>query len=207
MILTHPHSDHLNGLIEVLQRYEVKQVLTPDIDYNSPLYDEWLRLIREKNIKCTAAQEGQQIDLGNDTTMQILNSPKPLLTAAESDIDNNGSIVLRLSTGKASFLFTADIGAEVERELISKRADLKSTVLKVAHHGSDTSTTQELLAVVNPQLAVISVGADNEFGHPSPEIISRLKDKPGLENTYRTDEQGTIEFTTYGERIWIKTGK
>jgi len=78
-------------------------------------------------------------------------------------------------------------------------------VLKVAHHGSDTSTTPEFLAVVNPQLAVISVGADNKFGHPSDEVRERLGEKLDLENIFRTDEQGTIEFVTDGERLWVKT--
>jgi len=77
-------------------------------------------------------------------------------------------------------------------------------VLKVAHHGSDTSTTPEFLAVVNPQVAVISVGADNKFGHPSDEVMDRLKEKLGSENIYRTDECGTIEFTTDGKRLWVE---
>jgi competence protein ComEC len=76
-------------------------------------------------------------------------------------------------------------------------------VLKVGHHGSDTSTTPELLAVVNPQLAVISVGEDNRFGHPAPEVIARLEDRIGAENIYRTDEKGTMEFITDGGRLWV----
>jgi len=80
-------------------------------------------------------------------------------------------------------------------------------VLKIAHHGSDTSTTPEFLAVVNPQIAVISVGADNRFGHPTPEVMERLEDRIGSEKIYRTDKQGTIEFTTDGERLWVKVEK
>jgi competence protein ComEC len=92
---------------------------------------------------------------------------------------------------------------QAELELITRRAKLSSTVLKVGHHGSSTSTTPEFLGVVNPQLAVISVGADNKFGHPAPDVMARLKDKVGSENIYRTDEHGTIEFITDGERIWV----
>jgi len=109
--------------------------------------------------------------------------------------------------GKASFLLTADIRQEAEFELINRRADLHSTVLKVAHHGSDTSTCQEFLAVVNPQLAVISVGADNPFGHPTPEVIERLGEKLVSQNIYRTDKHGTIEFITDGKRLWMKVGR
>jgi len=174
LVLTHPESDHLAGLVEVLQHFRVKQVLHPDLDYESPLYDEWLTLIEAKNIKHTIAQAGQQIDLGAGTVMKVLNPQVTPLTGTESDIDNNG-MVLRLSKGEVSFLLTADIGQEAEFKLIADRADLSSTVLKVAHHGSNTSTTSEFLAVANPQLALISVGVDNNFCHPSDKVLERLK--------------------------------
>jgi len=203
VVLTQPHADHVTGLVEVLQRYKVKQVLYADLDFESDIYDEWLRLIKEKNIKCTIAQAGQQIDLGKGVVIEVLNPPEMLLSDTSSDIDNNG-VVLRLSMDEVSFLFTADIGQEAEFELINRRADLHSTVLKVAHHGSDTSTCQEFLAVVNPQLAVISAGADNPFGHPSDEVLERLNERIGLENIFRIDEQSTIEFITDGERLWVR---
>jgi competence protein ComEC len=206
VILTHPHADHLTGLIEVLQRYKVKQVLYPDIDYDSPLYDEWLSLIEEKDIKHTIAQIGQQIDLGEGVIIEVLNPPASLLTDTESDIDNNG-LVLRLSMGDASFLLTADIFWEAEFELITRRANLESTVLKVAHHGSDTSTTPEFLAVVNPQVAVISTGAEDRFGHPNDEVMERLTEVLDEDKIYLTSENGTIEFTTDGERLWVKAEK
>ena len=203
VVLTHPSADHVTGLVEVLQRYKVKEVLYPDLDFKSDIYDEWLRLLKEKNIKCTIAQAGQQIDLGEGVIIEVLNPPEILLTDTSSDIDNNG-MVLRLSIGEVSFLLTADIRQEAEFELINRRADLYSTVLKVAHHGSDTSTCQEFLAVVNPQLAVISVGADNPFGHPRDEVLDRLEENLGSENIYRTDEHGTIEFITDGKRLWVR---
>jgi competence protein ComEC len=112
--------------------------------------------------------------------------------------------VLRLNWGKVSFLFTADIREEVEFALIGQRANLKSTVLKVSHHGSKTSTTSQFLAAVDPEVAVISVGEDNPFGHPSPEVLERLIDRLGEDNVYRTDKDGTIEFTTDGETLWVK---
>ena len=203
VVLTHPHADHLTGLVEVLQRYKVKQVLYPDLDCDLPIYEEWLNLIKKKDIKCTIAQAGQQIDLGDGVIINVLNPQIPLLTGTESDINNN-SVVLHISMGRVSFLLTADIEREAEFELITHRANLNSTVLKVAHCGSDTSTTQEFLAVVNPQVAVISVGADNRFGHPSDEVVDRLKEKLGSENIYRTDEHGTIEFITDGKRLWAR---
>jgi len=206
MILTHPSADHITGLVEVLNRYQVREVLYPDVAFDSGIYDEWLRLVEEKKTKSTLAQVGQQIDLGNEVSIEVLNPQSPPLTSTDSDVDNNAAI-LHLSMGEVSFLLTADMMWEAELELIMQRANLKSTVLKVAHHGSDTSTTTEFLAVVNPQLAVISVGADNKFGHPRDEVLSRLEDRLGSENIYRTDEDGTVEFITNGERLWVRMEK
>jgi len=205
VVLTHPSADHVTGLVEILNRYKVSQVLHPDLDFESDIYNEWLRLVEEKDIKCTIAHAGQQIDLGG-AVINVLNPQIPPLTGTKSDIDNNG-VVLHITMGEASFLLTADIMWQAEFELITQRASLTSTVLKVGHHGSDTSTTSEFLAVVNPQLAVISVGADNRFGHPTSEIMDRLEKKLGSEKIYRTDEQGTIEFTTDGERLWVVAGE
>ena len=202
VILTHPHSDHITGLVEVLQRYKVKQVLYPDLDYESPLYEEWLRLIKERDIKFTLTQAGQEIDLGDGVIIKVLNPKTPPLTGTESDIDNNG-VVLRLSLGRVSFLLTADIEQAAESKLIEQRVELASTALKVGHHGSDTSTTPQFLAVVDPKVAIISVG-ENRYGHPSVEVMKRLKQRLGSENIFRTDEQGTIEFITDGERLWVK---
>ncbi|MFC1939563.1 DNA internalization-related competence protein ComEC/Rec2 [Chloroflexota bacterium] len=206
-ILTHPNADHITGLVEVLNRYRVKQVLYPDLEHESPLYNEWLSLIKEKEIKSTLAQAGQQVKMG-ETIIEVLNPPMPHLTGTDSDIDNNG-IVLRLEMGEVSFLLTADIMWEAEFELITRRANLRSTVLKVAHHGSATSTTAEFLAVVNPRLAVISAGKENPFGHPNDEVMDRLIKKIGSENIYLTydntnDKHSTIEFITDGERLWMR---
>jgi competence protein ComEC len=181
-------------------------VLYPDLEYESPLYNEWLSLIETRDIKCTLAQAGQHIDFGSEVTIEVLNPQTPLLTGTASDTNTN-SVVLRITVGQVSFLLTADIGQEVERELITRRADLNSTVLKVAHHGSDTSTSPEFLAVVIPRIAVISVGQDNTFGLPSQEIVGRLEETLEPENVYRTDEDGTIEFITNGERLWLRVGK
>jgi competence protein ComEC len=142
VVLTHPSADHVSGLISVLNRYRVKQVLQPDLDFESSIYDEWLR--RVEGIKNTEARAGQQISFGG-AVISVLNPPAPPLEGTESDIDNNG-VVLHISLGRVSFLLTTDIMAEAELELITRRADLASTVLKVAHHGSATSTTPGFLA-------------------------------------------------------------
>ncbi len=202
VILTHPDQDHLAGLIEVLKRYRVEKVLDPNLDSGTPLYEEWHRLVAEKKPEKITARAGQQIALAG-ATLTVLHPPEALLKDTNEDIDNNGA-VLRLKAGNVSFLLAADIRREAELHLITRRAALKSTVLKVAHHGSDTSTSQEFLSAVDPQIAVISVGADNKFGHPSEEIMNRLDNKLGQTNVYRTDHHGTIQFTTDGEKLWVK---
>mgnify|MGYP001065412175 CR=1 FL=1 len=204
LVLTHPQDDHIAGLVEVLGRYKVEQVLGPGFEYDTAAYEEWLSLIEEKNIKRTIARAGYQIELGDGIKAEVLHPQEEFLEGTDSDANNN-SIVLRLNWGEVSFLLTADIEEEAEWELMTRRANLSSTVLKVGHHGSDSSTTPEFLAVANPHLAVISVGEDNRFGHPSEDVIDRLEEKLDSENIYRTDEQGTIEFITDGERLWVKT--
>ena len=212
VVLTHPHADHITGLLEALKRYRVGQVLYTDytglagLQKEAPLYDDWLNLIKEKNIKSTLARAGQQVSFGHGVVIEVLNPQTPLLTGTESDIDNNG-VVLRLEIGKLSFLITGDMEWQAESELITRRSHLNSTVLKVAHHGSETSTTEGFLGAVNPRLAVISVGRDNPFGHPSAEVMNRLEGKPGQENIYRTDRDGRIELITDGQRLWVRTGK
>jgi len=178
-------------------------VLEPEIPYDSLIYREWLKLVEDKGIEHSIAWAGQEIDLGNGIKIEVLNPPASLWKETSHDVDNNG-VLLRLTWGKVSFLFTADIREEAEFELIGQRTNVKSTVLKVAHHGSGTSTTSQFLAAVNPEVAVISVGADNTFGHPSPEVVERLVNRLGEANIYRTDEDGTIEFITDGERLWVK---
>ncbi len=204
MVSTQPHTDHIAGLVEVLQGYKVKQVLEPGVSYDSAAYQEWLAVVEQQEIEHSIARAGQEIDLGEGLKLQILNPPLHLFQGTSSDVDNNG-IALRLSYGKVSFLFTADIREEAEFELVRQRLGLRSTVLKVAHHGSKTSTCPQFLAAVDPDIAVISVGADNPFGHPSPEVLQRLEKELGQAAVYLTSGSGTIEFTTDGEKLWVKT--
>jgi competence protein ComEC len=203
VVMTHPHTDHISGLVEVLKRYKVEQVLYPmlatsdETEYDRPLFDEWLKLIEEKDIKTTLARRYQQASVG-EIIIDILNPPAIPLSGTESDVDNN-SVVLQMNIGEVGFLFTGDIMREAEHELVYERLASCVTILKVAHHGSKTSTTDEFLNVVMPQIAVISVG-ENDYGHPSMEVLGRLAGT----NIYRTDSYSTIEFITDGQRLWMK---
>ncbi|MBA7503100.1 ComE operon protein 3 [subsurface metagenome] len=206
MISTQPQADHITGLVEILQRYKVKQVLEPGVPYDSSIYQEWLKLVEDKQIKHNIARAGQEIDLGQGIKIEVLNPPAELLQGTSHDVDNNG-VVMKLSWGKVSFMFTADIREEAEFELTRQRANLRSTLLKVAHHGSKTSTSSQFLAVVDPEVAVISVGANNPFGHPGAEVVERLVDRLGADKVYLTSENGTIEFITDGEKLWVRVAR
>ncbi|MHB8104350.1 MAG: ComEC/Rec2 family competence protein [Dehalococcoidales bacterium] len=202
-VLTHPHQDHLAGLLEVLRRYDVGQVLYPPSEGESPLYDEWVRFIGEAGTKAMVARAGQLIDLGDGVTLEVLWPTANPLKGSESDIDNN-SVVLLVKMGDVSFLLTGDSMSEAEWELIRTRADIKGAVIKVAHHGSKSSSTAQFLAVVNPRAAVISVGANNTYNLPNSTVMARLGEKVGENNVYRTDTDGTITFITDGKRLWVE---
>jgi len=203
IISTQPHADHITGLVEVLQRYEVKQVLQTDTNYDSSVYQKWTDILEEKEVECCFARAGQEIKLTGDILIEVFNPPVDLYKCTSSDIDNNG-IVLKLSYGKISFLFSADIRYEAELNMIMQRFDLSSTVLKVAHHGSKTSTSPQFLYLCNPDAAVISVGSENSFGHPDNIVLARLFDSIDKDYVYRTDIDGTISFNTDGERLWVQ---
>lgn len=202
VVLTHPHDDHVTGLVGVVQRYTVGQVLESGFELDTPAYEEWRRLIDEKDIQRSIVRAGQQIDLGEGIGLEIIYPQKEFLEGTESD-GNNNSVVLRLVWKDVSFLFTGDIDEEAERAILysDQWYELNSTVLKVAHHGSSQATSSQFLAAVDPEVAVISVGKDNAFGHPSDETLAKLD---GVK-LYRTDEQGTISFSTDGQRLWVAT--
>jgi competence protein ComEC len=206
LILTHAHSDHLGGLVEVTRRYRVKHVLFNGMDDESPLYNEWQRLINKHGIETIVACRGQQIKPGNGIIIDVCHPPVNHMTNTKSDIDNN-SIVLRLSAGEVDFLFTGDIMVAAERELIMNNARLSSDVLKVAHHGSDTSSSAEFLAAVSPRIAVICCGEENKYKYPGAEVLFRLENGPEEVEIFRTDRDGTIDFTTDGKRLWVEVGR
>jgi beta-lactamase superfamily II metal-dependent hydrolase len=214
MILTHPHGDHVDGLNEVIKRYQVKKIIYTGVVHETPGYITWLELIREYNIPLSIIDRSQKITFGDDCYLDILYPMKSLLGQEVSNV-NNSSIVSMLVYGETKFLLTGDAEIEVEQELLDltprsplldRRGegialDLKADVLKVGHHGSDTSSSEEFLEAVRPKMAIISVGKDNSFGHPSRRIIKRLE-RIGSQ-VLRTDEQGTIRIASNGEKIEI----
>ncbi|MEA3376731.1 MAG: hypothetical protein U9R72_11120, partial [Chloroflexota bacterium] len=143
-------------------------------------------------------EAGLQIELDEGLRLEVLH-PGPELLAGEGFNDN--SLVTRLTYGDVSMLLTGDIQARAEGRLLAAGVPLTSTVLKVAHHGSCGATTDAFLRAVDPQCAVVSVGADNDFGHPCHAVLERLRGRP----LYRTDEHGTVTVVTDGTRLWVET--
>ncbi len=204
VILTHADEDHIAGLIPVLERYRVEQVLDSGYEHNYPMYDRWLELIEERKIPAHLARAGMRIETGDGVELTVLHPGAELMRYTDAD-GNNNSVVVRLVMNRVSFLLPGDIEQTAEETLAASGQELTSTVLKAPHHGSSTSSSAAFLNAVNPELVVISVGAENRFGHPSPQVLARLGDLVGEELILRTDERGTIEVVTDGERIWIKT--
>ncbi len=202
LILTHPGADHITGLVEVLQRYRVERILTTGQSHDAAIYWEWRRLIEEKGIEYIVAQLGRQITMGPGVQLEVLH-PSDTLWGCQ----NNASMVLRLTYDNFSLLLTTDIEREAEAYLLARDVKLRSTVLKVAHHGSNTSTTPEFLSEVEPMLAAISVGADNRFRHPHDEVVDRLRQAVGEDRLFLTSEKGTIAFITDGEKLWVRVGR
>ncbi len=197
VVATHGHDDHIQGLEAVLERFPVKNLVIPDIDRKKE-FEKIIKIAENKNIKVVFCQQGDIIKLDDKTNLTVL-FPKKNFKIDQSPL-NNGSLVLKLQYKKTTVIFTGDIEDEAEHLLLSEGTDLKADVLKVAHHGSSYSSTDEFLSAVNPDAAVISVGKNN-FGHPSMDTIGRLTSR-GTQ-VFRTDQCGALILTSDGDEIKI----
>ena len=204
VLLTHMDADHSRGLLEVLERYRVGSVLVGLEQPDSSLYPQWSATLERKKLPKVAVEAGYEILLEPGITLEVVHPPSNPIGGPRPDRNNNG-VVLRLVYGGVSFLLASDIEAEAENYLAVQGPVLESTVLKVPHHGSKTSTTKAFLARVDPAVAVVSVGEGNRFKHPSPEVVQRLGESVVPGGVYRTDQDGTIEFITNGETLWVRT--
>jgi competence protein ComEC len=203
VIMTHPDLDHITGLAEVLDRYNVGGWLDNGSDSGSPLLESCKSRLDRAKVPRTQVEAGARLDLAQGIELEFV-SPPPAQTADTEPTSNERSLVLRVSWKQVSFLLTGDIGADTEQMLVESAAPLNSTVLKVAHHGSEGSTTREFLRIVDPRFAVLSVGADNRSGHPAQATLQRLSERPDL-TVLRTDLQGTVDFSTDGSSLWLRT--
>src|SRR3989338_920196 len=204
VVLTHSDADHLTGLIGVLERYEVENVIYSNIVRKSALYNAWREAVTEEGANIIDPVAGKVIDLGNSVTLSIIH-PAESLSGKVMEKVNNESVVLMLKYGETEILLTGDIEAKAERQIILSGANLDADILKVAHHGSKTSTLAEFLYEVSPQVAVIQVGTKNRYGHPTQEVLSRLENF-GVK-LYRTDVDGGVKVISDGVNYLINTVK
>jgi competence protein ComEC len=194
LVLTHPHADHLMGLISVLERYEVQRVLFSGLPYNSALYDVFLREVRLANIPLYVAEADKDWIIG-DVFIDVLYPFESMLGESMSNV-NNGSIVLKISHGNHSLLLMGDAEAEVEEALIQSGVNLQADVLKAGHHGSRTSSTPEFFKSVHPKKIIISCGKDNAFGHPHPETLELFYDSTSVVSRTDVDGRVRLKFST-----------
>jgi competence protein ComEC len=200
IILTHPEKDHITGLLEVLKRYKVENILWTGIIRDIPEYKEWLNLIGKEKANIKIAKAGQRISCKNCKWKIEVFYPFESLEGEEFEDSNNTSIVSKLIFGNSSFLFTGDIYKDVEESLVLTSLDLNSKILKVAHHGSKTSSSEKFLEKVLPEIAVISVG-ENKYGHPNKEVLEILE-KYGIK-VLRTDREGDIKIISDSKKYEI----
>lgn len=194
VIGTHPHEDHIGGLDDVINSFEIENIMLPDITTNTKTFEDVINSIENKNLEITIPQIGDTFKVG-DANCEVKSS-----IINKSNL-NLASIVIRLEYGNTSFLFMGDAEKENEEQINWE----PTTVLKVGHHGSSTSSSPEFLKQVNPQIAVIMVGKDNDYGHPEQETLTKLNNIGS--KIYRTDLSGTITVISDGNKCEVQTEK
>lgn len=199
MVNTHPHEDHVGGLPGALNAATVGTVYAPTTTYHSKPFKNFVKYVQNQGKQITIPETGSTFTLGN-ASFQVIGPQK----TTYSDV-NDTSIVLRMTYGSTSFLFTGDAQEASEYDMLQSGLPLTSTVLKVGHHGSSSSSSYAFLRAVSPKYAVISCGIHNDYGHPTKTVLSRLRDAGA--KVYRTDMQGTIIATSDGKNVTFKTAK
>lgn len=203
VLISHPHKDHIGGMAYVLSKIKVEKFYDPGFPYPSETYLQLLELVNEKKISYKIAREGVEINIDPSVEIQVLYPPRVLIF----DSPNDNSVVLRVKYKNIAVLFTGDIEKNAEYEIVKKYKNkpdrIVANILKVPHHGSWTSSTPNFITLVMPEVAIISCGRNNRFGHPHRSVIQRYKNY-GVE-ILRTDKDGTIEIEIDGEDYKIKT--
>jgi competence protein ComEC len=197
VLLSHPEKDHISGLLEVLKKYKVDYIVWTGVKKETAEYKEWENLLEKSGAKIIVAQSGINIKLGSEE-LDIL-YPFESLEGESVDDVNDSSVVVKLINGEISFLFTGDISASAEKIILQNGIDVGSDVLKIAHHGSKYSSSKDFIESVSPLVAVIEVGEDNSYGHPSQEVLETLS-KFGIK-VLRTDLDGDVKLISDGANL------
>ncbi len=197
VIATHPDQDHIGGLIDVLARYQVALIMGPDHSGDTPIAAAYQEAVRQESATVQYGTAGQVVDLGGGVYLTVL-SPAGDPSQLET---NTASLVMKVTYGTTDFILTGDAPVGIE-QYVGRRYGtfLESEVLKLGHHGSDTSTSAEFLALVEPQYAVVSAGQDNRYGHPHPAVIERVETSGALVRS--TAALGTVTFASDGVNLW-----
>ena len=202
VIATHPHEDHIGGMPGVFDTYEVKKFYMPKATYTTMAFENLINSVKNEGLKIKTIKEGTKIKLAEGTVIKAF-SP------GEKNYDNlnNYSPIMKLTFGETTFMFTGDAEKIAEDEVLSKYSeeDLKSDVIKFAHHGSNTSSTEDFIKAVSPKYGILSCGEDNPYGHPRKKTLKTIE-KHNIE-VYRTDKQGQITAISDGENIKFTTEK
>lgn len=194
VVATHPHEDHIGGMSAVIKKYKIGEFYAPKITSKTKTFENMVKALKNKNIKINVAKPDITLDLGKNTKCEMLapNSSK------YEDL-NNYSAVIKITYGNSKFLFMGDAEKLSENEILNKNYDISCDVLKVGHHGSNSSTSKQFLDKASPKIAVISCGKNNDYGHPHHETLDALK-KKNIQ-IYRTDVNGSIVLLSYGSKI------
>lgn len=190
IIATHPHEDHIGNMSYIINNFDVLNFYAPKVENSTKAFETMVESLIRKDLKIKVLKANiKSIDLGKNIVVDVFS---PLSNSYE-DL-NNYSPIVKISYGNTSFLFTGDAEELSENEVLNAGFDLKCDVLKIGHHGSSSSTSEKFLKASNPSIAVISVGEDNTYGHPTDTVLSRLKET----KIYRTDINGNIVITSDG---------
>ena len=199
LVATNPDADHIGGLIGVLKAMPVGEVWLSGDTNTTIAFEDFLKAVEASKASVHTARRGDNIRLGS-LQVPVLNPAEPMFPDR-----NNNSVVLRLAIGSVSFLLTGDMEAEAEARLVQSEINLRSTVLKLGHHGSRTSTSAPFLAAVRPEVAVYQAGVNNRYGHPHPETLAALTN--ASVRVYGTGKNGVIVITTDGKMYQVKTDR
>ena len=199
VVATHPHEDHIGGMDEIFAEFEVKNFYSPKVEHTTKTFEKMMQAVSNEGLKVTTIKAGDnsKINLGDGTKVEIF-SP----VSETYDNLNDYSPIMKITFGENSFLFTGDAEKLVEKQVLANGENLNSDVLKVGHHGSTTSSSEDFIKEVSPEIAVIPVGEGNDYGHPHKEILELLQ-KNNIE-LLRTDLEGTVVLESDGNTISVK---